>query len=102
MKRTEAEKIAAAAFVQMDILLNNRDQFAARFDFFNNLFRNQVADGAPPLLESVRSPAIYFDIDKIALSFYSNWLPLINSWNWRPRNAAAFRHIFMRIRKISK
>ena len=44
VKRTQAKKIAAAAFVQTDILLDNRNQFAAGLDFFNDLFRDQAAD----------------------------------------------------------
>ena len=42
MKRTQAKKIAAAALVQTNILLDDADQFTARLDFLDHLFRNPV------------------------------------------------------------
>jgi len=38
VKWTQAKKVAAAAFVQTDILFDNTDEFAAGFDILDYLF----------------------------------------------------------------
>jgi hypothetical protein len=40
VERTKAEKIAAAFPVKADILLDDRNEFIAGFDFFDNSFRD--------------------------------------------------------------